>query len=305
MLPSMRSAQVLYSLYTATAALAAPVLPRLAALTRSHDQAVTDSSFSQPIGYQPPVTVTIEGSRTIVLGSDHHRLALEGEGEEDDVDSAQVAIDNRPLVPSSSQNTQQPTLAVLSSARPLTTDHLQALSRLQSEQTQSQQETARPEPSRQLEMLVGSLVAPESSPADGARQAQDAVAHMGDSLAAKPYHGSSCASQHAEALVMVMVLIFMLVVLLVGMWEPLSRTSVRPNSRSEGARLLTLGNRVWRLLGREGAISLREDKKTVGRRTSSFRDPDLEIPETTKEQGGEQGWDSDEDEESGAEPWVL
>lgn len=299
-LPSMRSAQLFCSLYTVSIALAAPVLP--------HPLPVK-SLNELPIGYQPPATITIEGSRTFLLRPEHNRIALEEEE-----GTVQVAIDTPPL--SSPSTSRLPSSAALSPAHPSPTKHLQSLSRLQSDETRSQQEViARPEPTKRQEMPVGLLVTPGSNPAEGSRHAQVVVAQMDGARAARPREPGTTlsAGQHAEVVVVVgMVLAFILVILVMEMWRPMSRALVRSNNQAVWSSLLTSSASVCRALGREGAIGLREDNGADSRRAFSFRDPDMEVAETTDRKGWQQGGgeedekeDEDEAEDCGAEPWVL
>lgn len=311
----MRSRPLLYLLllYTTapTALVAAPVLPHLVLVKRLSNEAVSADSSSQPLGNQPPpTTVTLEGSGTIIHGPDHSRVAIFEEEE-----SAQVVvIDNTPISLSPSQ---VPASGILSSARPLTTQYLQALSRLQSDEAQAeapagaevqakaeaeapapaqapaqaqaqQEEAERPEPPARRDMPVGSLVAPGSIPTEGVWHVQDVVVQLSD-----PPQEPPCAVRYADVFVVGMALAFVMVIVVVEMWAPVTRI-------------------IRRALGREGAIRLCEDDRTVGQRALSFRDPDLEAASVMEEKrGGVQGdeeeekLDEDDDEESGAEPWAI
>ncbi|ROV91588.1 hypothetical protein VSDG_07915 [Cytospora chrysosperma] len=314
----MRSRPLLYLLllYTTapTALLAAPVLPHLVLVKSLSNEAVSAESSSQPLGNQPPpTTVTLEGSGTVVHGPDHSRVAIFEEEE-----SAQVVvIDNTPISLSPSQ---VPASGILSSARPLTTQYLQALSRLQSDEAQAealagaelqakaeaeapapaqaqaqaaeaqahQEEAERPEPPARRDMPVGSLVAPGSIPTEGVWHVQDVVVQLSD-----PPQEPPCAARHADVFVVGMALAFVMVILVVEMWGPVTRS-------------------IRRALGCEGAIRLCEDDRTAGRRALSFRDPDLEAASAMDEKRGGVQWgeeeeklDEDDDEESGAEPWTI
>ncbi|KUI73324.1 hypothetical protein VM1G_08733 [Cytospora mali] len=270
----MRPARPLYFLYTTPIALAAPVLPQ-PQLVKSLNQAESHLS-SQPIGLQTPTSITIEGSRTVLLKADHSRIAP-------DEETAHVAFNNRPLPLSPPQPPASP---VLDSSGPLTTEYLQALARLPSGQV------SKPEPPVPRDMPVGSLVAPGSNPVDGVWHVQHVVVEMkNDSQAARPQAGvlPCAAAQHMDLLMIGMALVFVLIILAVAMWKPVSRF-------------------VCRASGREGAIRLLGDEKKDDRRVLSCRDPDLEIHGITDENRGEQGggYDAnDEEEDSGAEPWVL
>lgn len=332
----MRSRPLLYLLllYTTapTALVAAPVLPHLVLVKRLSNEAVSADSSSQPLGNQPPpTTVTLEGSGTIIHGPDHSRVAIFEEEE-----SAQVVvIDNTPISLSPSQ---VPASGILSSARPLTTQYLQALSRLQSDEAQAeapagaevqakaeaeapapaqapaqaqaqQEEAERPEPPARRDMPVGSLVAPGSIPTEGVWHVQDVVVQLSD-----PPQEPPCAVRYADVFVVGMALAFVMVIVVVEMWAPVTRMLVHFNSSSMGNHvfLLTLDASIRRALGREGAIRLCEDDRTVGQRALSFRDPDLEAASVMEEKrGGVQGdeeeekLDEDDDEESGAEPWAI
>lgn len=309
----MTSRPLLYLLllYTTapTALVAAPVLPHLVLVKSLSNEAISADSSSQPLGYHaPPTTVTLEGSGTVIHGPNHSRVAVFEEEE-----SAQVVvIDNTPISLSPSQ---VPASEILSSARPLTTQYLQALSRLQSDEAQAealagaevqaeaeaeapapaqaeeqaqQEEAERPEPPARRDMPVGSLVAPGSIPTEGMWHVQDVVVQLSD-----PPQEPPCAARHAGVFVVGMALAFVMVILVVKMWAPVTRI-------------------IRRALGREGAIRLCEDDRTAGRRALSFRDPDLEAASMMDEkrggvQGGEEeeGVDEDDDEESGAEPWAI
>ncbi|KUI56083.1 hypothetical protein VP1G_03405 [Cytospora mali] len=268
----MRPARPLYFLYTTPIALAAPVLPQ-PQLVKSLNQAESHLS-SQPIGSPPPASITIEGSRTVLLKADHSRIAP-------DEETAHVAFNNRPLPLSPPQPPASP---VLDSSGPLTTEYLQALTRLPSGKV------SQPEPPVPRDMPVGSLVAPGSNPVDGVWHVQHVVVEMNDSQAARPQPGVlPCAAKYKDLLMMGMALVFVLIILVVAMSKPVSRF-------------------VFRALGREGAIRLPGDNKQDDRRVLSCRDPDLEILDITDENRGKQGggYDAnDEEEDSGAEPWVL
>lgn len=257
----MRSRPLLYLLllYTTapTALLAAPVLPHLVLVKSLSNEAVSAESSSQPLGNQPPpTTVTLEGSGTVVHGPDHSRVAIFEEEE-----SAQVVvIDNTPISLSPSQ---VPASGILSSARPLTTQYLQALSRLQSDEAQAealagaelqakaeaeapapapaparararaqaqaqaaeaqahQEEAERPEPPARRDMPVGSLVAPGSIPTEGVWHVQDVVVQLSD-----PPQEPPCAARHADVFVVGMALAFVMVILVVEMWAPVTRRLV-------------------------------------------------------------------------------
>lgn len=244
-MPSMRPGPLLHFLLYTTApiALAAPVLPLDILVKESLDNDAI-SIRDQP----PPTTVTLEGARTVLLNADHSRIALEEE-------TVQVVIDNRPLT---LPPTQLPASGVLSSARPLTTEYLQALSRLQLEQAQAeaqaeaqaqaqaqaqavavaeaqQQVVDTPEPLVRRIMPVGSLVAPGASPAGGALHVQGVVMQMNEPQAAEPQQVSSpYTGSHADVHVVGMALTFMMVILMVGMWTPVSRMLVISNSEGGG-----------------------------------------------------------------------
>ncbi|ROW16468.1 hypothetical protein VPNG_02777 [Cytospora leucostoma] len=272
-------------------ALAAPLSPKQTLLLKNLDGAVLSDPSSQAIGSKPPATITIEGSQTILLGPQPKWSDLEDA-------TIQVTDDNRPVVLSPSQLAHLPASSVLSSTHPLTTEHLQALSRLlQSEQARSQQEAARPEPSSttRRKMPVGSLVAPGSSPAVGVWNAQKVLVQMDDDtrVVMPPQQRQifPCERQQAGVLVIGMALTFVLVILLVEKWEPVSRG-------------------VYRALGRrEGAIRLMEDKNGLaGRRGLSFGGVDPEDCGTTLGQKSEVQWGRDGnvgEKDYGAEPWIL
>lgn len=310
----MRSYQLFYLVFMAPIALAAPLSPKQTLPLKNLDGAVLSDPSSQAIGSKPPATITVEGSRTILLGPQPKWPDLE--------DAAiQMTDDNRPVVLSQSQLAHLPASSVLASTHPLTTEHLQALSRLQqSEQARKQQEVARPEPpsTRRRKMPVGSLVAPGSNPAEGVWHAQKVLAQIDDDTLAvtapqqQQQQRVPCARQQADVLVIGMAFTFVLVILLVEKWEPVSRGLVRCRTRVGGVIILlaTLGASVCRALGRrEGAIRLMEDEnRSAGRRGLSFRDVDPEDCGTTLGQrsGVQGGGDENVGEKDyGAEPWIL
>ncbi|KAK7743891.1 hypothetical protein SLS53_003913 [Cytospora paraplurivora] len=286
----MRSYQLLYLVYMVPIALAAPLSPKRHLPVQVLDGAVLSDPSSQTIWNKPPATITIEGSQTILLGPQPQRLDLDDE-------TVQVTSDNRPVEFSPSQLAHLPASSVLASAQPLTTEHLQTLSRLlQSEQARSQQEVARPEPSSttRRKMPVGSLVAPGSNQAEAVWHAQKVLGQMDDDtrvIIPPQQQRIPYARQQAGVLVIGMALTFVLVILLVETWRPVSRG-------------------VCRALGRrEGAIRLMEDKHgPAGRRGLSFRGVDPEDCGTTlgQESGVQEGMDGSVGENDyGAEPWVL
>lgn len=212
---------------TAPIALAAPASPPHNLVEKS----ISNDAIST--GNQPPSpTVTLEAARTVLLSAvhNHSRIALEEE-------AVQVVIDNRPLALSPSQI---PASGVLSSPRPLTSEYLQALSRLQLGQSQAeadaraeaeteaqQQVVESPEPLIPRNMPVGSLVAPGASPAGGALHVQDALLQVdGPQQTAEPQQASPCAGKHADLLVIGMALTFIMIILVVEMWAPVSRMLV-------------------------------------------------------------------------------
>ncbi|ROW10522.1 hypothetical protein VMCG_01976 [Cytospora schulzeri] len=114
-------------------------------------------------------------------------------------------------------------------------------------------------------MPVGSLVAPGSVPAEGVWHAQDVVVQMDDSQ-----QGPSYAARHADVLVIGMALAFVMVILVVEMWMPVSRIR---------------------------GLSVRDPDLEI----AAMR------PEKGGMQGcgDEEDEDDDDNENSGAEPWVL
>lgn len=231
----MRSGHIFYSLCAAAPlAMATPVLPHLV-LVKTLEETVSDPS-SGPMGYQPPATITtagVKGSKTEVL------RPLDRQSIIDDGVAREPAFDNRPLSASASDLSRLAS-EVLSSAGPLTSDLLEALARLQSGEQPSPEETvaeskedadtemlsaseSRPEPSPRRKMSVGSLVRLASNRDGGVLRIKQ---HAGDSATLGSGHQSRpCgAAHHADVLVIGMVLTFLLVVLMMETWQPVSRT---------------------------------------------------------------------------------
>ncbi|KAL1856275.1 hypothetical protein Daus18300_010848 [Diaporthe australafricana] len=285
----MRSGPIFYSLCAAAPlVMGTPVLPHLV-LVKTLDDTVADPS-SGPMGYQPPATITMagaEGSRTEILRPFDHQSVIAEE-------TAQPAFDNRPF-PSPASEISRLASAVLSSAGPLSSDLLEVLTRLQLAQElsgETETETASekerdPEHSPRKTMSVGSLVRLASNRDGGVLRIKHADAHTGGSTAAlKAHQRLPCAAHHTDVLVIGMVLTFLLVVVMMETWRPVSRT-------------------VRRILRNEGAIRLQDDVETA--RVKSARAPGLDIPETIDEKPEEEHDDDDDDDDSdcGAEPWVI
>ncbi|KAK2601078.1 hypothetical protein N8I77_010550 [Diaporthe amygdali] len=280
----MRSSHLFYSLCAAAPlAMGTPVLPHLV-LVKTLDETVSDPS-SGPKGYQPATITTAraEGSRTEILQPLDRQSVIEG--------AAEPAFDNRPL-PSTASEISRLASAVLSSAGPLSSDLLEALSKLQSahessppssEETETESETES-EPSPRKTKSVGSLVRLASKNRDGGVLR---IKHSGpaeDSKAMTVHQPRPCGAHHADVLVIGMVLTFLLVVLMMETWRPVSRT-------------------VRRIFRNEGAIRLQDDVETA--RATSVRAPGLDIPETIYEKQEEGHDDDDDDSDCGAEPWVI
>ncbi|KAI3392330.1 hypothetical protein diail_5881 [Diaporthe ilicicola] len=285
----MRSDHIFYSLCAAAPlVMATPVRPHLV-LVKTLESTVSDPS-SEPRGYQPATITTAraEGSRTEILRPvDHHQSVIE--------EAAQPSFDNRPLEATSSEISRLAS-AVLSSAGPLSSDLLEVLSKLQlagesPEKTKSEPESkSDPEPSPRKSMSVGSLVRLASSNRDGSvLRIKHADGHTKEaSAAAMKAHRMqhACTAHHADALVIGMVMTFLLVVVIMETWRPVSRT-------------------VCRILRNEGAIRLQDDVEAA--RAKSARAPGLDIPETIDEKPEEEHDNDDDDDDSdcGAEPWVI
>lgn len=290
----MRSGHIFYSLCAAAPlAMATPVLPHLV-LVKTLEETAPDPS-SGPMGYQPPATITTAGAnglKTEVLRPlDRQSIIDDGVGRE-------PAFDNRPLSASASDLSRLAS-EVLSSAGPLTSDLLEALARLQSGEVSSPGETeaeskedeadtetssASESPlgsSPRRKMSVGSVVRLASNREGGVLRIKQPA---GDSAVLGIAHQSRpcAAAHHSDALVIGMVLTFLLVVLMMETWHPVSRT-------------------VRRILRREGAILLQDDVEKV--RAMSHRAPGLDIPETIDEKSEQEHEDDDND--GGAEPWVI
>lgn len=235
----MKSGHIFYSLCAAAPlAMATPVLPHLV-LVKTLEDTASDPS-SGPMGYQPPATITTagaEGSKTEILKPlDRQSIII------DDGVAREPAFDNRPLT-SSASDVSRLASEVLSSAGPLSSDLLEALARLQSAEeslsggfegeaegdagteTQSGSES-HPEPSPRRKMSVGSLVRLASNQGGGVlRIKQHTEARLGDSAAFGGAHQlRPCGAHHADVLVIGMVLTFLLVVLMMETWHPVSRT---------------------------------------------------------------------------------
>lgn len=229
----MKSGHIFYSLCAAAPlAMATPMLPHLV-MVKTLDETVSDPP-SGPIGYQAPATITTagaKGSKTEVL------RPLDRQSIIDDGVAREPAFDNRPLTASASDLSRLAS-EVLSSAGPLSSDLLEALAKLQSGEslpgeteaeadtkTQSASESQQ-ESSPRRQMSVGSLVRLASNRDGGVlRIKQHVEAHAGDSAAARGAHQlHPCGAQHADVLVIGMVLTFLLVVLMMETWQPVSRT---------------------------------------------------------------------------------
>lgn len=291
-MPVMRSGHVFYSLCAAAPlAMATPVLPHLV-LVKTLEETASDQS-SGPIGYQPSATITTAGPKgvktEIIKPLDRQSIILD-----DDV-AREPAFDNRPLSASVSDLSRLAS-EVLSSAGPLSSDLLEALARLQSgeepspigTEAESQMGEAdtktrsasgsRPESSPRRKMSVGSLVRLASNQDGGVLRIKQ---HAGQS-AALGQPRPCAAGHHTDVLVIGMVLTFLLVVLMMETWQPVSRS-------------------VRRILRREGQIRLQDDVEKV--RATSHRAPGLDIPETIDEKPEDERDDDDND--GGAEPWVI
>lgn len=230
-LPTMRSGHLFFSLCAAAPlAMATPVLPHLV-MVKTLDETVSDPP-SGPVGYQPPATITTaraEGSKTEVLRPLDRQSIL------DDGAAREPAFDNRPLSASASDLSRLAS-EVLSSAGPLSSDLLEALAKLQSGESLSGEAEADTKTqsasqsqsgsSPRRKMSVGSLVRLASNRDGGVlRIKQHVEAHAGDSAAIRGAHQlHPCAAQHADVLVIGMVLTFLLVVLMMETWQPVSRT---------------------------------------------------------------------------------
>lgn len=233
-LPAMRSGHVFYSLCAAAPlTMATPVLPHLV-LVKTLEETASDPS-SGPIGYQPPATTTTAGPKgaktEVIRPLDRQSITLD-----DDV-AREPAFDNRPLSASASDLSRLAS-EVLSSAGPLSSDLLEALARVQSGEDPSPKgieaesqvgeadtETraapaSRPEPSPRRKMSVGSLVRLASNRDGGVLRINQ---HAGDS-AANGQPQPCAAGHHTDVLVIGMVLTFLLVVLMMETWQPVSRT---------------------------------------------------------------------------------
>ncbi|KAG8167257.1 hypothetical protein KVR01_002946 [Diaporthe batatas] len=294
----MRSGHVFYSLCAAAPlAMATPVLPHLV-LVKTLEETASDPS-SGPIGYQPPATITTAGAKgvktEVIRPLNRQSIMLDDGGGGDDV-AREPAFDNRPLSASASDLSRLAS-EVLSSAGPLSSDLLEALARLQSgeeltptgtgagprvgdadTETRPASKPKRPESSPRRKMSVGSLVRLASNRDGGVLRIKQ---HAGDS-AALGQPQPCVAGHHTDVLVIGMVLTFLLVVLMMETWQPVSRS-------------------VRRILSREGAIRLQDDVEKV--RTMSHRAPGLDIPETIDEKPEEECDDNVND--GGAEPWVI
>lgn len=232
-LPVMRSGHVFYSLCAAAPlAMATPVLPHLV-LVKTLEETASDQS-SGPIGYQPSATITTAGPKgvktEIIKPLDRQSIILD-----DDV-AREPAFDNRPLSASVSDLSRLAS-EVLSSAGPLSSDLLEALARLQSgeepspigTEAESQMGEAdtktrsasgsRPESSPRRKMSVGSLVRLASNQDGGVLRIKQ---HAGQS-AALGQPRPCAAGHHTDVLVIGMVLTFLLVVLMMETWQPVSR----------------------------------------------------------------------------------
>lgn len=227
----MRSGHIFYSLCAAAPlAMATPVLPHLV-LVKTLDETASDPS-SGPMGYQPAATITtagVEGAKTEVL------RPLDRQSIIDDGTTREPAFDNRPLS-SSASDLSRLASEVLSSAGPLTSDLLEALARLQSAEEISSGETeaevadtttkslseSQSEPAPRRKMSVGSLVRLASNRDGGVLRIKQ---HPGDSAALGGAHQPRpCGANHTDVLVIGMVLTFLLVVLVMETWQPVSRT---------------------------------------------------------------------------------
>lgn len=231
----MRSGHIFYSLCAAAPlAMATPVLPHLV-LVKTLETAPEPPSG--PVGYQPPATITtagVEGSKTEILRPLDRQSIL------DNGPAQEPAFDNRPLT-SSASDLSRLASEVLSSAGPLSSDLLEALARLQSAEetlpgatgeeaeadtrTQSASQS-HSEPSPRRKMSVGSLVSLASNRDGGVlRIKPHAEAHAGGPAALRVAHmARPCGAHHADVLVIGMVLTFLLVVLMMETWQPVSRT---------------------------------------------------------------------------------
>lgn len=216
--------------------MATPVLPHLV-LVKTLEDAASDPS-SGPRGYQPATITTAgaEGSKTEVL------RPLDRQAVIDDGVAREPAFDNRPLT-SSASDLSRLASEVLSSAGPLSSDLLEALAKLQSgeesslgeagEEAEAEADTetqsgseSHQVPSPRRKMSVGSLVRLASNRDGGVlRIKKHAEARLGDSAAFGGAHQlRPCAANHADVLVIGMVLTFLLVVLMMETWQPVSRT---------------------------------------------------------------------------------
>lgn len=227
----MRSGHIFYSLCAAAPlAMATPMLPHLV-MVKTLDETVSEPP-SGPIGYQAPATITTAGAK----GSNTEVLRpLDRQSIIDDGVAREPAFDNRPLSASASDLSRLAS-EVLSSAGPLSSDLLEALAKLQSGEslsgeTEAEADTksvseSQPESSPRRKMSVGSLVRLASNRDGGVlRIKQHVEAHAGDSAAIRGAHQlHPCGAQHADVLVIGMVLTFLLVVLMMETWQPVSRT---------------------------------------------------------------------------------
>ncbi|POS76965.1 hypothetical protein DHEL01_v204646 [Diaporthe helianthi] len=282
--------------------MAAPVLPHLV-LVKTLEEMVSDPS-SGPIGYQPPATIATAGTKAakteVIWPLDQQLVILDDDDDDDDDVPREPAFDNRPLSSSVSELSRLAS-EVLSSAGPLSSDLLEALARSRSGEESSPTGTEAESRGRQREVdvvtrpvsqsrlessprrtiSVSSLVRMTSNRDGGVLRIKQ---HAGDLMPPLGQPGPCAAGHHTghDVLVIGMVLTFLLVVLMMEMWQPVSGT-------------------VRRILTREGAIRLRDDVEKS--QFMSHRAPGLDIPERIDEKPEEER--DDDYNEGGAEPWVI
>lgn len=208
--PKMRPTQLLSSLYLAQAAVAAPIL-------------LLAGSSAKAVFIRPSRQMTVAETAQIVLEATQDK---------------QQQRHHASTKPSSTGNAAA--AALLDAEGPLTTADLMALSQVSASSASEQQQEQRPaqphapsKPSQPIttttlssnkgKISVGTLVVP------GSQKTKTVMASLFDPSAPRPYliPGYYVSSQRADILVVGIILAFVLVVLAVETWGPVSRTYVQ------------------------------------------------------------------------------